>query len=100
LCRDTEPRCLTKEHKPSDASERQRIESMGGQVTRDGNGRSRVRLTNCFWHTFHIKYIFFQVNHRLAMSRSIGDYDLKHLGVTAQVYQYLKGRLFEFYNVS
>ena len=38
---------------------------MGGQVTRDGSGNCRV-------------------NHRLAMSRSIGDFDLKPHGVSAE----------------
>lgn len=65
LCRESEARCLTKDHKPSDPEESRRIESLGGHVTRDGSGNCRV-------------------NHRLAMSRSIGDYDLKPHGVTAE----------------
>jgi hypothetical protein len=31
LCRESEARCLTKEHKPSDPEESRRIESLGGQ---------------------------------------------------------------------
>lgn len=89
MCRDVEPRCLTKEHKPSDVSERDRIEAMGGQVTRDGNGRSRVFIRYISYQIQNTKgyspISLFQVNHRLAMSRSIGDFDLKPLGVVAQV---------------
>ena len=62
LCRDSSAKCLTKDHCPSDPKERARIESRGGTVTYDTIGR-------------------YMVNQRLAMSRSIGDLDLKQYGV-------------------
>lgn len=42
--------------------------------------------------------LFIKVNHRLAMSRSIGDFDLKHLGVTAQVRKDVGNLNVIFYN--
>ena len=65
LCRNSAARCLTKDHCPSDPGERERIESQGGTVTYDTIGR-------------------YMVNQRLAMSRSIGDLDLKSFGVTCE----------------
>ena len=64
LCRGNEARSLTKDHCPSRADEKQRIEANGGTVTYDTIGR-------------------YMVNKRLSMSRSIGDLDLKEYGVTA-----------------
>jgi len=58
-------RCLTADHCASDPGERARIEAAGGTVSYDEIGR-------------HL------VNKRLAMSRSIGDLDLKSYGVTAE----------------
>ena len=55
--------CLSKEHCASDPQEQERIEACGGVVSYDEVGR-------------HL------VNHRLAMSRSIGDLELKPYGVT------------------
>ena len=65
LCRNSAAKCLTKDHCPSDPGERERIESQGGTVTYDTIGR-------------------YMVNQRLAMSRSIGDLDLKPFGVTCE----------------
>ncbi|XP_059091350.1 protein phosphatase 1K, mitochondrial-like [Tigriopus californicus] len=65
LNRDGEVRTLTKDHCPSDPQEKARIELAGGTVSYDTIGR-------------------YMVNHRLAMSRSIGDLDLKPFGVTAE----------------
>lgn len=65
LCRDGEPRCLTKDHCPSDPAERARITAAGGSVSADAIGR-------------HL------VNRRLAMSRSLGDVELKPFGVSAE----------------
>jgi protein phosphatase 1K len=65
LCRRGEARALTRDHCPSLAEERERIEAAGGSVSWDEVGRHMV-------------------NHRLSMSRSIGDLDLKQYGVTAE----------------
>ena len=65
LNRDGDVRSLTKDHCPSLPGERERIEAAGGRVFQDTIGR-------------------FMVNKRLAMSRSIGDLDLKPFGVTAE----------------
>ena len=59
------PRCLTVDHCASDPNERARIEKAGGTVSYDEIGR-------------HL------VNKRLAMSRSIGDLELKQFGVIAE----------------
>ena len=59
------PRCLTVDHCASDPEERARIEQAGGTVSHDEIGR-------------------YLVNKRLAMSRSIGDLELKEFGVTAE----------------
>lgn len=65
LCRDNVARGLTKDHCPSEPEEARRIKEAGGQVVTDSIGRVMV-------------------NARLAMSRSIGDLELKKYGVTAQ----------------
>jgi protein phosphatase 1K len=65
LCRGSTARRLTRDHCPSDDDERARIEKAGGFVVADNVGRHMV-------------------NGRLAMSRSIGDLDLKPFGVTAE----------------
>eukprot|EP00095_Tigriopus_kingsejongensis_P010567 snap_masked-scaffold1889_size25432-processed-gene-0.2 protein:Tk10567 transcript:snap_masked-scaffold1889_size25432-processed-gene-0.2-mRNA-1 annotation:"protein phosphatase mitochondrial" len=65
LSRDGEVRTLTRDHCPSDPQEQSRIEKHGGSVSYDTIGR-------------------YMVNHRLAMSRSIGDLDLKPFGVSAE----------------
>jgi len=62
LIRGSEAVCLTEDHCASDVDERARIESRGGFVSYDEVGR-------------HL------VNKRLAMSRSIGDLELKQFGV-------------------
>ena len=62
LCRDKEPRRLTKDHDPSVPEESQRILEAGGQIITDNKATMRV-------------------NGRLNMSRSIGDLDLKPYGV-------------------
>ena len=65
LLRGNESFCLTEDHCASDPNERARIERMGGTVSYDEVGR-------------HL------VNKRLAMSRSIGDVELKPFGVISQ----------------
>eukprot|EP00123_Amoebidium_parasiticum_P007232 comp17977_c0_seq1/m.18360 comp17977_c0_seq1/g.18360 ORF comp17977_c0_seq1/g.18360 comp17977_c0_seq1/m.18360 type:complete len:346 (-) comp17977_c0_seq1:189-1226(-) len=60
------PTVLTTDHKPNVPEERQRIEGCGGEVTTDPNGTTT------------------RVNGRLAMSRAIGDPELKRFGVTAE----------------
>jgi len=65
LCRGGDARRLTTDHCPSEPGEKERIESSGGTVSWDEVGRHMV-------------------NGRLAMSRSIGDLDLKEFGVTAE----------------
>jgi len=65
LCRDNEARSLTKDHCASDPDEAARIKGSGGRVITDSIGRTMV-------------------NNRLAMSRSIGDLELKKYGVTAR----------------
>ncbi|XP_013415239.1 protein phosphatase 1K, mitochondrial-like [Lingula anatina] len=64
LCRQSKAIRLTADHEPEMASERERIESSGGSVIWDSLGRPLV-------------------NGILAMSRSIGDQDLKPFGVSA-----------------
>ena len=63
--RNNDARALTKDHCASDPMEAKRIKEMGGRVTTDNIGRSLV-------------------NSRLAMSRSIGDLELKKYGVTSK----------------
>ncbi len=63
LCREGEPRRMTEDHCPSKEEEKKRIVRAGGFVECDNIGR-------------------YLVNGRLAMSRSIGDLDLKPFGVT------------------
>ncbi len=63
LCRDGRARRMTEDHCASHPDERRRIEAAGGRVDADNIGR-------------HL------VNGRLAMSRSLGDLDLKPFGVT------------------
>jgi len=65
LARGKEMRRLTKDHCPSDEDERRRVEEAGGTVSLDELGGPRV-------------------NRRLAMTRSIGDFELKPYGVTAE----------------
>ncbi len=64
LCREQRVLNLTVDHCPSVPEERARIESAGGTVVFDTIGRCMV-------------------NERLAMSRSLGDFELKRFGVTA-----------------
>ena len=65
LCRADQARRLTRDHCPSDPDEKRRVEEHGGTVVYDTVGR-------------------YMVNGRLSMSRSIGDFDLKPYGVTAE----------------
>jgi protein phosphatase 1K len=65
LCRDGQARTLTKDHCASDPQEAARIKESGGRVLTDSIGRTLV-------------------NSQLAMSRSIGDLELKNYGVTAR----------------
>jgi len=65
LCRENMARTLTKDHCASDPDEAKRIKEAGGKVITDSIGRTMV-------------------NARLAMSRSIGDLELKKYGVTAR----------------
>ena len=65
LSRNGRPIRLTIDHEPELPTEADRIRSHGGQVT---------------WNSIGVG----QVNGRLAMTRSIGDADLKRYGVTAQ----------------
>eukprot|EP00088_Acartia_fossae_P016152 TRINITY_DN19018_c0_g1_i5.p1 TRINITY_DN19018_c0_g1~~TRINITY_DN19018_c0_g1_i5.p1 ORF type:complete len:413 (-),score=80.83 TRINITY_DN19018_c0_g1_i5:191-1429(-) len=65
LYRDNKARRLTRDHCATDPDEKKRIIDVGGNVTSDSIGRCLV-------------------NGRLCMSRSIGDLELKHQGVTCQ----------------
>ncbi|CAG0878604.1 unnamed protein product, partial [Darwinula stevensoni] len=67
LSRNGEAQKLTVDHVPSLTSEKKRIEESGGRVTTDSLGRPLV-------------------NARLAMTRSLGDTELKHNGVIALPY--------------
>ncbi|ODN05994.1 Protein phosphatase 1K, mitochondrial [Orchesella cincta] len=60
ICRSGEPRKLTQDHVPSLIMEKERIEKSGGRCSQT------------------------RVNERLAMTRSIGDLDLKRFGVIAE----------------
>ena len=64
LCREGEAIRLSHDHHPDDAKEAKRIKSIGGHITENSLG-------------------VMHVNGRLNMTRSIGDFDLKHYGVTA-----------------
>ncbi|KAG8200341.1 hypothetical protein JTE90_028523 [Oedothorax gibbosus] len=65
LCRNGETKKLTTDHSGETKSEKERISKSGGTIRVDSLGR-------------HL------VNGRLAMTRSLGDLDLKPYGVTAQ----------------
>ena len=56
---------LTRDHKPDDPREHDRIKAAGGFITRTSIGKSRV-------------------NGKLDMTRSIGDLELKAAGVIAE----------------
>ncbi|KAG1661823.1 Protein phosphatase 1K, mitochondrial [Nymphon striatum] len=64
LCRNGKTISLTEDHVPDSKKEQLRIEAHGGYVHRDDSGRCLV-------------------NDRLAMSRSLGDLELKSYGVIA-----------------
>lgn len=64
LCREGKAIRLTKDHHPDDAQEKARIKGCNGYVMENSLGVP-------------------QVNGRLAMSRSIGDIELKQYGVSA-----------------
>uniref|UniRef100_A0A8C7YS79 protein-serine/threonine phosphatase n=1 Tax=Oryzias sinensis TaxID=183150 RepID=A0A8C7YS79_9TELE len=65
LCRKGRAKKLTKDHTPDRKDERQRIQRSGGFVTWNSVGQANV-------------------NGRLAMTRSIGDFHLKSIGVIAE----------------
>jgi protein phosphatase 1K len=65
LCREGQAVRLTVDHEPDLPEERDRIHESGGKVLMSSLGKSRVMG-------------------RLDMSRSIGDINLKDLGVTAE----------------
>ncbi|XP_027021778.2 protein phosphatase 1K, mitochondrial isoform X2 [Tachysurus fulvidraco] len=65
LCRKGEVYTLTSDHTPERKDEKQRIRKCGGFVTWNSLGQANV-------------------NSRLAMTRSIGDFDLKQSGVIAE----------------
>ncbi|XP_062871858.1 protein phosphatase 1K, mitochondrial [Trichomycterus rosablanca] len=65
LCRSGEALTLTDDHTPERKDEKQRIRESGGFVTWNSLGQANV-------------------NSRLAMTRSIGDFDLKQSGVIAE----------------
>lgn len=65
LCRNGETKKLTTDHTADLKSEKERILKSGGMIKADTLGR-------------------YLVNGRLAMTRSLGDLDLKPFGVTAQ----------------
>ncbi|KAG8005931.1 Protein phosphatase 1K [Nibea albiflora] len=65
LCRKGQANKLTKDHTPDRKDERQRIQRFGGFVTWNSVGQANV-------------------NGRLAMTRSIGDFHLKTSGVIAE----------------
>lgn len=64
LCRNGEAMCLTNDHHPVRGDEHERILSHNGWVD---------------WESSHIP----RVNGRLAMTRSLGDFDVKPYGVIA-----------------
>ncbi|XP_076849999.1 protein phosphatase Mn(2+)-dependent 1K [Brachyhypopomus gauderio] len=65
LCRKGKAHSLTHDHTPERKDERERIRQSGGFVTWNSLGQANV-------------------NNRLAMTRSIGDFDLKTSGVIAK----------------
>ncbi|XP_030629782.1 protein phosphatase 1K, mitochondrial [Chanos chanos] len=65
LCRKGKAKRLTSDHTPERKDEKQRIRQSGGFVTWNSLGQANV-------------------NGRLAMTRSIGDFDLKKSGVIAE----------------
>ncbi|XP_056135814.1 protein phosphatase 1K, mitochondrial [Lampris incognitus] len=65
LCRKGKALKLTVDHTPERKDEKERIKKSGGFVTWNSLGQP-------------------QVNGRLAMTRSIGDFDLKNMGVIAE----------------
>ena len=65
LCREGKAVRLTKDHHPDVGKEKARIKSHKGFIVENSLGVP-------------------QVNGRLAMTRSIGDVELKHYGVTAE----------------
>ncbi|KPP59727.1 protein phosphatase 1K, mitochondrial-like [Scleropages formosus] len=65
LCRKGKPLKLTVDHTPERKDEKERIRKSGGFVTWNSLGQPHV-------------------NGRLAMTRSIGDFDLKNTGVIAE----------------
>lgn len=67
LCREGEALRLTHDHTPDDHEEAARIKAAGGRVSDNSLGVP-------------------QVNGRLAMTRSIGDVEMKPFGVTADPY--------------
>ncbi|EDO46288.1 predicted protein, partial [Nematostella vectensis] len=64
LCRNGETSCITRDHHPSLEEEQQRILSCNGRIESTSSDLLRV-------------------NGRLAMTRSLGDFDLKPYGVIA-----------------
>lgn len=67
LCREGEALRLTRDHTPEDAEECERIKKSGGKISENSLGVGVV-------------------NGRLAMTRSIGDIELKSFGVSAEPY--------------
>lgn len=65
LCRNSKALKLTDDHTPERKDEKQRIKKSGGFITWNSLGQPNV-------------------NGRLAMTRSIGDFDLKNMGVIAE----------------
>ncbi|KAM4603979.1 protein phosphatase Mn(2+)-dependent 1K isoform 2-T2 [Polymixia lowei] len=65
LCRKSKALKLTVDHNPDRKDEKERIKKSGGFVTWNSLGQPNV-------------------NGRLAMTRSIGDFDLKNMGVIAE----------------
>ena len=65
LCRGGKVTRLTMDHKPTDEREKLRIKAAGGHIIESTVGRPRV-------------------NGKLDMTRSIGDVELKAVGVTAE----------------
>ena len=65
ICRDGEASCLTTAHDPTREDEQARIKSMNGWIDCDAVNAPRV-------------------NGRLAMTRALGDFDMKMYGVIAE----------------
>ena len=64
---------LSKDHKPSDPTERNRIESLGGEIKRSSNGIGPLRV-----------WIKGKEYPGIAMSRSLGDLVSKEIGVIGE----------------